>query len=182
MSHGLQVNGTFTWSKSMVGIRDDIFNPTISKSIQATDQPFLFTTNIVYQTQKYFNKKMVDMIVEGWQLGAFLQYGSGMPLAPPTATSTNALSSLPHRKWSVFLGCRCILKNLNCGCISPYVDQVLESCRVATTPPTARSAVRDPLWPLSGEPMRLSTTPISARRGDRRRTSTSAGISGSRSG
>ena len=57
MSHGVQINGTFTWSKSMVSIRDDIFNPTQSKSIQSTDQPFLFTTNIVYQTQKYFGNK-----------------------------------------------------------------------------------------------------------------------------
>jgi hypothetical protein len=67
---------------------------------------------------------MADAIVEGWQLGAFLQYGSGLPLAPPTATSTNALSSLPQEMYRV-PGQPLYLKNLNCGCINPYVDQVL---------------------------------------------------------
>ena len=51
MSHGLQVNGTFTWSKAMVGIRPNLFVQS-DKSLQATDQPFLFNANILYTTQK----------------------------------------------------------------------------------------------------------------------------------
>ena len=122
MSHGLQVNGTFTWSKSLVSIRNDIFNPTQSKSIQATDQPFLFTTNIFYETQRYFSNKIAAVATAGWQVGAFLQYGSGMPLAPPTATTSNNVGIATEM---VRTGQPLYIKNLNCGCINPYVDQVL---------------------------------------------------------
>lgn len=133
MSHGLQVNGTFTWSKAMDSVREDIFNPTASKSIQATDQPFLFTTNIVYETQKYFSNRIVSMTTAGWQLGAFLQYGSGLPLTPPSATVTNNLG-LTQEMVRV-PGQPLYLKNLNCGCINPLVDQVLNPAAWAN--PTA---------------------------------------------
>jgi hypothetical protein len=133
MSHGLQVNGTFTWSKSLDSVRADIFDPTSSKSIQATDQPFLFTTNIVYETQKYFSNHIVSATTAGWQLGAFLQYGSGLPLQPPTSTVTNNLG-LSQEQVRV-PGVPLFLKNLNCGCINPLVDQVLNPA--AWTNPTA---------------------------------------------
>jgi hypothetical protein len=123
MSHGLQVNGTFTWAKAMDSVREDLFNPTSARSIQPTDQPFLFTTNIVYQTQKYFGNRAVNLVTEGWQLGAFLQYGSGLPLTPPTATVTNNLGLT--QEFIRVPGQPLYLKDLNCGCINPYVDQVL---------------------------------------------------------
>ena len=88
LSHGLQVNGTFTWSKAMVGIRPNLFVQS-DKSLQATDQPFLFNTNILYTTQKWFSNKVGNAVTKDWAIGAFLQYGSGLPLAPPTATNTN---------------------------------------------------------------------------------------------
>ena len=50
LAHGLQVNGTFTWSKAMQGIRPILFVPS-NKSLQPTDQPFLFNANIIYTTQ-----------------------------------------------------------------------------------------------------------------------------------
>ncbi len=59
LSHGLQVNGTFTWSKAMVGIRPNLFVES-DKSLQATDQPFLFNANILYTTQKWFSNKIVS--------------------------------------------------------------------------------------------------------------------------
>jgi hypothetical protein len=123
MSKGLQVNGTFTYSKSLVLTREDIFNPASSgKSIQATDQPFLFTANILYQTQKYFSNKYLSAITRDFQFGAFLQYGSGLPLTPPAATTLNNLGSSEQIRVP---GQPLFLKDLNCGCINPYTDQVL---------------------------------------------------------
>jgi Carboxypeptidase regulatory-like domain/TonB dependent receptor len=122
MAKGLQVNGTFTWSKAEVFTREDIFNPaSSSKSIQATDQPFLFTANILYVTQKYFGNRWSTLITKDWQAGAFLQYGSGLPLTPPAATTTNNLGSSEQ----IPTGQPFFLKNLNCGCINPLQDQVL---------------------------------------------------------
>ena len=121
LSHGLQVNGTFTWSKSMVGIRPNLFVPS-NKSLESTDQPFLFNANIIYTTQKWFSNKIVATIVKDWGIGAFLQYGSGLPLTPPAATTTNYIGTSEQFRVP---GQPLFLKNLNCGCINPYFDQVL---------------------------------------------------------
>jgi hypothetical protein len=121
MSHGLQVNGTFTWSKALQSVRTDIFNPVQSKSIQSTDQPFLFNANILYETQKWFKNRYANVVYAGWQLGAFLQYGSGMPLLPPAANIANNLGT----SQMVRTGQPLFLKDLNCGCINYYTDQVL---------------------------------------------------------
>jgi len=122
MSKGLQVNSNFTWSKAMVLTREDIFNPASSqKSIQATDQPFYWTSNILYQTQTYFSNRIMTLLTRDWQFGALLQYGSGLPLAPPSSTTTNNLGTSEQ----IPTGQPFFLKNLNCGCINPYDDQVL---------------------------------------------------------
>jgi TonB dependent receptor len=122
MSRGLQVNSAFTWSKAQVFTREDIYNPTSSnKSIQATDQPFYWTTNILYQTQKYFNSRFWTILTKDWQVGALLTYAAGMPLAPPASTATNNLGASEQ----IPTGQPFFLKNPNCGCINPYFDQVL---------------------------------------------------------
>jgi hypothetical protein len=121
LSHGLQVFGTFTWSKAMVGIRPNLFVDSV-KSLQTTDQPFLFNTNIVYTTQKFFNNRALSALTKDWSIGAFLQYGSGLPLTPPAATNTNYIGGSEQYRVS---GQPLYLKNLNCGCINPYQDIVL---------------------------------------------------------
>ncbi len=121
MAHGLQVNGTFTWSKAMQSIRPNLFVQS-NKSLQTTDQPFLFNANILYNTQNYFSKKMLNAVVGGWSLGAFVQYGSGLPLTPPAATNTNFIGGSEQIRVP---GVPLYLKNLNCGCINPYNDVVL---------------------------------------------------------
>jgi hypothetical protein len=123
MSHGLQAAGAFTWSKSMVRAQEDIFNPNSSvKSIQATDQPFAFLASVVYQTQNWFSNKVVSQITRDWQISSAVQYQSGMPLAPPTASTANNLGTSEMVRVP---GQSLYLKDLNCGCINPYVDQVL---------------------------------------------------------
>ncbi|HLH42960.1 MAG TPA: carboxypeptidase regulatory-like domain-containing protein [Bryobacteraceae bacterium] len=121
LSHGLQVNGTFTWSKSLTEIRPILAVNSI-KSLTSFDQPFLFNANILYTTQRWFSNPIVSTVVRDWQLGAFLQYGSGFPLPPPAATNTNYLGGSEDFRVP---GQPLFIKNLNCGCINPYTDQVL---------------------------------------------------------
>ena len=112
--------------------QEDIFNPaTTAKSIQANDQPFQFNTNFVYTTQKWFSNRMVALATKDWQIGALLVYGSGIPLTPPTATAANNLGT----SQMVRTGQPLYLKDLNCGCINPYTDQVLNPAAWAN--PTA---------------------------------------------
>jgi len=55
-------------------------------------------------------------------IGAFLQYGSGLALTPPAATNTNYIGGSEQFRVP---GQPLYLKNLNCGCINPYTDVVL---------------------------------------------------------
>ncbi len=131
LSHGLQINGTFTWSKAMTEIRPVLFVES-NKSLQATDQPILFNANILYTTQSWFKNRVVSTVTRDWNVSAFLQYGSGLPLAPPSATNTNYLgignaagvTNVGGEDFRV-PGQPLYLKNLNCGCINPYSDVVL---------------------------------------------------------
>jgi hypothetical protein len=124
-SHGLQVNGTFTWSKALTEIRPILFVPS-EKSLEPTDQPFLLNANILYTTQTWFSNKWATTAVRDWKIGAFLQYGSGLPLTPPAATTTNFLgpANVGGEQFRV-PGQPLFLKDLNCGCINPYQDLVL---------------------------------------------------------
>jgi len=129
LSHGLQTNATFTWSKAMVALRQDLFNPNGTvKEIQPTDQPFLFNLSLTYTTPKaqFLNKfKGANWVVKDWTLGAFVSDGSGLPLTPPSATITNNLATGSANQMFRVPGVPLYLKDLNCGCINPYNDQVL---------------------------------------------------------
>jgi hypothetical protein len=146
MSHGLQAGGTFVWSKSLVRVAEDIFNAgSAQKSIQATDQPFTFQLSFVYQTQKWFANRALTQVTKDWQFSSAMQYGSGQPLLPPVATTANNLGSSEM----VRTGAPLYLKDLNCGCINPYVDQVLNPAAWAN--PTAGTYGPGPANPALGQ-------------------------------
>ena len=136
VSHGLQATGTFTWSKALVSTREDFFNAaSSSKTLQSTDQPFLVNGNFTYTTPKanvltHLTKatwaREANRVIENWQIGMFLQYGSGFPLTPPSATTVNNLTLVNGAtNFQIPTGQPFFTKNLNCHCINPYVDQVL---------------------------------------------------------
>jgi hypothetical protein len=134
MSHGLQVNGTYTYSKALVSTRQDIFNPdSSSKSIQSTDQPHVLAMNILYQVPKFFSNHLLDTIAQDWQFGSFLQYASGTPLLPPAAISTN---NLPGGSEMYRTGQPLFLKDINCHCFDPTHTQVLNPAAWADPGPT----------------------------------------------
>jgi Carboxypeptidase regulatory-like domain/TonB dependent receptor-like, beta-barrel len=145
LSRGLSATATFTWSKALQNVRQDIFNPASSqKTIQATDQPFLFNVNLLYTTQNYgIDNKILSNVVKDWQIGAFLQYGSGLPLTPPSVTTANNLVQGPNYQVRV-PGQPLYLKDLNCHCINPFQDQVLNPA--AWTNPGNGVFGTDALW------------------------------------
>jgi len=123
MSRGLQVNGTYTYSKALTSTRQDVFNPNSSaKSVQSTDQPHVIAINILYQVPKIFSNPLLNTIAKDWQFGSFLQYGSGTPLLPPAAQVTN---NLPGGSEMYRTGQPLSLKDINCHCYDPTHTQVL---------------------------------------------------------
>ena len=162
MSRGLSVNGTFTWSKAMVSTRQDLFNAnSSSKTIQSTDQPYLFNANFTYETQKWFTNRALSLITKNWQVGGFVQYSSGLPLTPPSATVANNLGSSEMIRVP---GQPLYLKDLNCRCINPYTDVVLN--KDAWVNPTAGTFGPGPFYtaPVAGQSSLFYTDFRQARR------------------
>jgi hypothetical protein len=139
LSHGLSVTSQFTWAKSMVANREDFFNADSShKQLQSTDQPYQFNVSAVYTTPKarFLDKwKSANWVIKDWQVGVSATYGSGALLTPPATTTTNNLGTSQMLRVP---GQPLYLKDLNCHCINPWTDQVLNP--LAWTNPTATGA------------------------------------------
>jgi hypothetical protein len=136
-SRGLQATGTFTWSKSLQLVDYNIYDPqALGKTYQQWDQPFLFNANVVYTVQNFFpNQRLVAMLTKDWQVGVFLQEGSGFLLAPPASPNPNNLAITGVNYDIRVPGQSLYLKNPNCGCINPQYDQILNPA--AWTAPAA---------------------------------------------
>jgi hypothetical protein len=78
--------------------------------------------SVVYQTEKHFGNGILSWLTRDWQVGAFMKYASGLPLTPPSATTTN---NLPGGSSMVRTGEPLYLKDLNCHCFDPTREQVL---------------------------------------------------------
>ncbi len=125
-SHGLQADGNFTWEKSFTrAARQDFWNPESSQWALQNLPPRILNITFVYTTPKaaFFDNhaKFVNLIVKDWQISGSARYQSGAFLAPPTSTTSNFLSS----EDVMVPGQPLYLKNVNCKCINPYYDQVL---------------------------------------------------------
>jgi hypothetical protein len=88
----------------------------------------------------------LSAVTRDWQIGGLLIYGSGLPLQPPNATIANNLGTTEM----VRTGQPLFLKNPNCGCINPYVDQVLNPAAWAN--PTAGTFGPGPIATVVGSP------------------------------
>ena len=87
--------------------------------------PRILNITFVYTTPKaaFFDNhaKFVNQIVKDWQISGSARYQSGTFLTPPTSSTSNFLASedVPVPGQPLYL------KNINCKCINPYYDQVL---------------------------------------------------------
>ena len=130
ISWGLTATAAFTWSKAMatdVGTLN-YWNLGLNKSITSFDQPILFVVGWTYEVPKiphFANNKIVTQTLSGWTLGGLLQYGSGLPIGSPG--SLNNLSSVLG--FGTYMnrnpGVPLYLESLNCHCIDPTKQLVL---------------------------------------------------------
>ncbi|MBI4874381.1 MAG: TonB-dependent receptor [Acidobacteria bacterium] len=134
LSHGLDFTVAYTWSKTLTTVEghdgasvplNDVFNRRNQKTLSYLDQPHAFVTGFTYEVPKFGANKVVSALARGWTLGGVLRYGSGYPIRVPA--SNNALGSLLQR--GTFAnrvpGEPLFLKDLNCHCIDPNKEFVL---------------------------------------------------------
>ncbi len=137
VSHGLQFNFAFTWSKSEDNFAGspDVQNRGLAKSIDYLDQPFVTRIGITYTLPKW-GPKALSYVVRDWMVNAFGYYASGIPLAPPVATTAGYPTSLslatisnltfqPGQYQLEVPGVPLYTHNLNCHCFDPNTTVAL---------------------------------------------------------
>ncbi len=129
-SRGLDFTYAFTWAKelddfSLVNI--DVQNRRNAKSISPFSRPFISTLALNYTLPKWGGNKVLAAAVSDWTIGTFLQYGSGMPFAPPAANANPLLSAVTFQStYQIRVpGVPLYTQDLNCHCFDPNKTFVL---------------------------------------------------------
>ncbi len=151
-SHGLDFTSSFTWSKQetigaeesiaqggpVFAATNDVFNRDQNKYLSGFDQPFLFVFAGNYTIPKpslagHFGS-VLSRAVRGWEIGAVLRYGSGLPIMSPTASNglnqilflnTGATGCCGGTFMDRVPGVPLFTQNLNCHCFDPNKTFVL---------------------------------------------------------
>jgi hypothetical protein len=113
---------------------NDVFNRANAKTISGLLRPFVSVIAAHYTLPKWGSNRIVSYAVRDWAIGATLSYASGLPI--PAPTSNNRLSTLLFQS-TVFNrvpGVPLFLKDLNCHCIDPTKDLVLNPAAWSDAP------------------------------------------------
>ncbi len=138
-SHGLDLTGAFTWQKELtmgaeqvgnaMGVSgaavNNVFDRHVNKYLSMLSRPFTFVMAANYTVPRWNTYKVVSWILRDWTIAATLQYASGMPIQAPIAQ--NQLSSVLFQNTFAnrVPGEPLFTKDLNCHCIDPNKDFVL---------------------------------------------------------
>ncbi|MGA3234781.1 MAG: TonB-dependent receptor [Bryobacteraceae bacterium] len=126
-SHGLDVLATFVFQRELDTLEgpNNVFNPANNKQISSLSQPFEFTIAYNYEIPAVGPNKLVRAVIGGWTFGGLLAYSSGLPIAAPTAQNNLNSDVFQTTYADRAPGVPLFLQNLNCHCINPYADLVL---------------------------------------------------------
>jgi hypothetical protein len=130
-SFGLTASVAFTFSQELATgqVINNVYNRNNQKSLVSTSQPYLFVAAYTYELYDWVphvtSSKWADRIWKGWKLGGIMRYSSGLPIQTPN--SQNDMNSLVYQSTLMnrVPGQPLFLKDLNCHCIDPYHDLVL---------------------------------------------------------
>jgi hypothetical protein len=153
-SRGLQVVGSFTWSKELeygINVPNNVYNVPVNKTISAYSQPLTLAAGFNYQTPAPRLNRVFRSVLRDWTVGGFLSYSSGLPIESPIGqnnlqsllfqTNNTSISSGQNSSTSAsgtFMnrvsGQPLFLKDLNCHCIDPNKDFVLNPAAWSNPP------------------------------------------------
>jgi hypothetical protein len=131
-SQGLDATLSYAFSKNLTNIGSatgNVFDRSTFKGLSPDDRRHLLTISLNYTVQPYGfvkNHRATRLLLSGWTIGSVLQYQSGQLLASPG--SNNSIGTYypgqSSRQFRV-AGQPLYTKDLNCGCIRPDVETVL---------------------------------------------------------
>lgn len=126
-SHGLDFSAAFTWSRELAtgtGI-NDVFNRPNQKSIVGSSQPFIFVLGFNYETPRWGSNRLVRNALGNWSFSGIMRYASGTPINSPGSQNNLNTQVLQSTRMNRVAGEPLFLKDLNCRCIDPNKELVL---------------------------------------------------------
>jgi hypothetical protein len=124
-----------------ISVTNNVFNKAVNKTLSSESQPFVLAFGPTYRTPAVGPNRLVRSVVRDWTFGGYLRYASGTPILVPTAQNNlnlllfqtpSASQSGTTRGTSAsgtFMnrvpGQPLFAKDLNCHCIDPNKDFVL---------------------------------------------------------
>jgi hypothetical protein len=134
LSHGLDLTASYTRAKNLTTAEDqdgttvptaNVFNRSTNKTFSRNDQPNIFVVSFNYQTPKWGPNNWTKQILGGWTIGGILRYSSGTPIQAPTANNNLNSVYFTGTFANRVAGQPLFLQDLNCGCIDPNKQFVL---------------------------------------------------------
>ena len=126
-SHGLDFSAAFTFAKELStnGANGDVFNRAALKGLTGGGIPLIFVTGFNYEVPAWGTNRFVKGLVGGWTVGGVLRYQSGTLIGVPTSNNNLNAHTFQSTRMERVEGQPLYLKDLNCHCIDPYKDLVL---------------------------------------------------------
>ena len=139
-SRGLVFNASYSFQKSLsegldsnintvtppnnnwVGATD---NYALAKSISSLDQPQVFNLAARYTLPKLEINKFVSYAIRDWEITAFLNYSSGLPIPVPAATTSLASQLFQPTLAKRVPGVPLYTEDINCHCFDPATTYIL---------------------------------------------------------
>ncbi len=128
ISHGLDVLGTFVWQKQLGDVDgnvNNVFNRVNQKALSSLSQPLALVVAFTYRVPAFGSHGWMQSVLRDWTVSGNLKYASGLPILVPVAQ--NNLSSVFFQSTYAnrVAGEPLFLQDLNCGCIDPNKEFVL---------------------------------------------------------
>ena len=126
-SKGLDFTAALTWSKELATGTgtNDVFNRPNQKSIVGSSQPWIFVLGFNYETPRFGANKIVKAALGNWTVSGILRYTSGLPIPVPGSQNNLATHILQSTRMNRVPGEPLFLKGLDCHCIDPNKELVL---------------------------------------------------------
>jgi hypothetical protein len=134
-SHGLDMSANFVWSSQlddMSGVNNP-FNRPNQMGLSSMSVPWQSTISWTYKVPPApflksgsgFMTSATSYVLRDWTFGAILHYASGAPILAPAAQSSLASYNFMSTYMTRVPGVPLYLKDLNCNCIDPNSQLVL---------------------------------------------------------
>jgi len=120
-SHGIDATYSFTYQKSMVTSNtNDVFNRPNGRGLDAGDQRLMSVIAFTYTVPKMKGiNGVLAYALSDWQVGAILNYASGLPIAAPAAQNLLANALGQSTNAIRVPGQPLFLQDLNSGDVDP---------------------------------------------------------------